>query len=260
MTSDSSAHLRAVTRSKRINLAVCGGDNRAVHTRARRIRVRVSGENYRPGAGFSARSDRPPVRGAAAFDVGVTGRAVQRIARPRPVPLLPVRMAPLVVESERVERAVLHADVDLPQAAPHAPRRRGCRHRLAAVPQPLAGRAVVRVKNGRQCLVPFPSRQAGRQREDDAVDDERCGRRGEVVRDPAGSSESAPPASINFSATTAPAETGPLAVALPADSRPLAGSRIHDVPDRLLPCRQGICAHAWRPRRRRASTPASGVA
>ena len=38
--------------------------------------------------------------------------------------------------------AILQTDVDLTQAAPHAPGRGGCRHRLAARPQPLAGRAL----------------------------------------------------------------------------------------------------------------------
>ena len=74
------------------------------------------------------------------------------------------------------------------------------------------------------------------------------------------SSESAPPASITFSATTAPAETGPLVSLLPADRRPLAGTRIHDVP-------APDCCHAARasplteaPAPSNAFDAASGVA
>ena len=56
----------------------------------------------------------------------------------------------------------------------------GARHRLGARPQPFAGRTFVSVESGRS-----PA-SAGRQGEDDTVDDKRRGRGGEVVRDPAG--------------------------------------------------------------------------
>ena len=46
--------------------------------------------------------------------------------------------APLVEEPERVQRAVVRADVDLAQRAPEASRRRERRHRLPAGPQRLA--------------------------------------------------------------------------------------------------------------------------
>src|SRR4051794_28588538 len=54
--------------------------------------------------------------------------------------------AALVVEAERVERAVRGADVDLPQAGPEAAWRGLRRHAGAARPQPGAGGAVVGVE------------------------------------------------------------------------------------------------------------------
>src|SRR5262245_5601379 len=53
-----------------------------------------------------------------------------------------VRGAPFVVETEGVEHPVMRADINLPRPGPHAPRRRERRHRLAAVPEPLASCAV----------------------------------------------------------------------------------------------------------------------
>src|SRR4029079_8867509 len=73
------------------------------------------------------------------------GRETQTVRRAW---LLGSRGASFVVEAERIDRAVVRTDVDLSQRAPEAARRRKCCDRSAAVPQPLAGRAVVDVKHG----------------------------------------------------------------------------------------------------------------
>ena len=95
-----------------------------------------------------------------------------------------VGVAPLVVETKRVEHAFVGTDVDMYQSGPLAAGLSERGHRLPAVPQSFARRAVVSVEYGRSASTRHCGRQAARQRVDHAIDDDWRGRGGEVVRHP----------------------------------------------------------------------------
>ena len=144
--------------------------------------------------------------------------------RPRPVPLLPVRVAPLVVESERVERAVVRADVDLTEAAPEAARRRGssswpCRYSTTAC----RSRRRRRGERGRASPVAVGGRPVASANTTPLTMIGVAGETRSCETHP-GSSESAPPASISFSASTAPCDTGAIGRRQCRGRRPLTGT------------------------------------
>src|SRR4051812_41143871 len=95
-------------------------------------------------------------------------------------------MPTLVVETEYVERAILRADVDLTKACPEAAGRGRARHPAAAGPEPLPGRAVVRVQYGGRPAAGRCLGLPGGEREHDAVDGDRCAWSSQVVRGPRG--------------------------------------------------------------------------
>ena len=82
-----------------------------------------------------------------------------------------------VVEPKGVQRSVGGSDVDLAERAPEASGRGGRGHRLAARPEFLAGRAIVRVQH--RGAPTF-------EHENDTVDDDWCRGRREVGSHPPG--------------------------------------------------------------------------